>query len=690
MNLRKKSQLELSEALDYLSRISEASHKDVGGDGTLKFSVGAFLASITTIHQKLKERFSSTVEDHEIYQKIRSAKYIMQLIESSIQRIGKDFSTDEENNIIQSKEYRSFKTFYDKHISGYIEKNDLEMDLHEENFAELLHKVDKGIKHDRLKDIESVKEDRDYELFFIRDEEDKPYFQATLLKHIHLLGNADYLLSHVSDNDPIQSINQLQDQMLHNQAKKIKEKLKPLIDQFYQKKLGFQAKEIYKKTQAALIALSMSANEKNLLSSGASKSCYSFFTDFHKNLRVCLEEKSFFDELVDTEEASLTYKLLLQLVYLFFVTEINWTPFVEFFGEIITKNKAVDSSIPKGQSDQKNSLHQELLDNYKTVGGVLSRFPYGPVLKALDAICEKNSGFDPIKQENFPCGLYSFGYKGYVCQVIHTPMPIQQKNINHCSIVPDFWGLISLLSEGKDRYLYVNLLDRFSSKQSFPSKKIEQFSMKAENIDSLKVVTLSVTGSFYWQEEEYTKSVNSEIFLKNFKNEVFPQKIKSLYYFSDLFGEKNEKSFDDVVHAVHKEIFDSQDSLNYEERCIFIDFTHVLLVIKIMDMWEINLLSFSCKDGVDEGALMNSIFFAFLCQMSKNALPQKNVQRLQLLMERNAMMVRHRLMDRSLFDRTLRALAKIDTLPPKVIKNLVSTLFPDGPWEKISLEIPAN
>ena len=46
-----------------------------------------------------------------------------------------------------------------------------------------------------LRDLEAVRKDQSYELFFIKNENDKPYFSKNLIRHIRLIGNFDDLVS---------------------------------------------------------------------------------------------------------------------------------------------------------------------------------------------------------------------------------------------------------------------------------------------------------------------------------------------------------------------------------------------------------------------------------------------------------------------------------------------------------------
>ena len=78
-----------------------------------------------------------------------------------------------------------------------------------------------------------MKRDREYELFSIRQDDGKPFFNRNLLRHIKLVSDFDAIVNEVEGHDPLLHISRLVDREAQSVAEAIQEKVKEVLEDFY-------------------------------------------------------------------------------------------------------------------------------------------------------------------------------------------------------------------------------------------------------------------------------------------------------------------------------------------------------------------------------------------------------------------------------------------------------------------------
>ncbi|MFI5334445.1 MAG: hypothetical protein ACHQT8_04685, partial [Chlamydiales bacterium] len=114
-----------------------------------------------------------------------------------------------EGRINDLKEFQELQTFYHTKITKRFrsqEEGEEKIDQEGESAGDEIVQI----QSQGLKDLEMVRHDRDYELFYIRKENGHPFFSQALVRHLRLVGEFDEAAVHVEGDDPFLKIKNLQ------------------------------------------------------------------------------------------------------------------------------------------------------------------------------------------------------------------------------------------------------------------------------------------------------------------------------------------------------------------------------------------------------------------------------------------------------------------------------------------------
>jgi len=512
-----------------------------------------------------------------------------------------------------------------------------------------------------LRDFESLLKDREYELFYIADEEGKPYLSDRLLRNIKL--TADFDVDGASfEEDPFFQVKAMHDRDLQATAGQILGQCSEEISLFYsvtKKTFGFSCA---RNLSQALIALFLAANSRHLLQRTTGKTCSQYFHDFQKFLREALSSPEYQKWMTyPPEEArerllvALAHKLCFSLV----VRSCGVKQ--EAIGLIHRTARRGGELLPKDLNGGKGSWNQLLFDDEK-MRTLLDKFPGGPLLKTLDVIrSEQEEGvlipFDPWIQENLPCSLYSLKKKRQASiNVISFGAPTCQAKISRAEIIDEFRGFLRYLAANQKRHLLINLQDRLSWQESARSRSLERLQENSAFSSSLLVITLPKNTDFYHQKGSYKDLDDADEFISNFKEQLQnPQ--ESGFFFPPKWNQKELLKFTDkTLDQIHNTVFEGMEMLNRQMREDFIEIFYQLLILETIDRFNVDSMSFTCKDAVDTGSYASGLFYGFLKGYEGDLETKENLDFLRFLFYWKALSVRERAPGAERFFRVLSAL----------------------------------
>jgi hypothetical protein len=520
-----------------------------------------------------------------------------------------------------------------------------------------------------LKDFETVKADSEYELFYIRNEEGKPYFNAELLRNIKL--SCDFDLDDESfEEDPLLKVRAMQDRDLHATAGQILGECHSVISEFYQIARKFEGNELASSLGMAIIALFLTANPRYLLQNTAGKSSLQYFDDFHKFIRRAMRTSEY-QKLIayppdSSDKPSLLFLHLTHLLCKSFFERLGGVK-LEAIGLIHRNMRRGEEIKQKGKEHLlkgETVWNQFLLDDekYRTY---LAKFPNGPLFKILDLIREEEETgipFDPLAQANLPSRLFELHRKNKKIDILRIPSPTRQSLVNKVEIADEFRGFLRGLSVEKpaQKYLMVNLQDRTSWKEYARSKALEGLQLNAEFNHQLTVLTLPKHTDFYHQSNEYINLNKADDFIKAFEMQLASPEDCGYFFPPQLKTTELSRFIDMALPAIHEHFFHNKNTLTRRNREDFIEIFYQFLILKCIDMLEPNAISFSCKDAIDTGAAEQATFYGFLQLLTGDFSDRKAQDFLRWLFYTPALFIRERAIHAERFNRAISALERID------------------------------
>lgn len=627
------------------------------------------------IHQNLVRLYQSPDMNWENEKSRKGIAAMMDLVGESAQkieaffalRLGKPISSP----VADREEFKALQKFYThqfvhKFPNGIEGEEAWKEEWIENGESSLLDLSKTG-----LKDFETVRSDSEYELFYIRNEEGRPYFNMELLRNIRL--SCDFDAEGESfEEDPLLKVRAMQDRDLHASAGQILGECHSAISDFYKMLRNVEESELTHSISMALIALFLAANPRALLQNTTGKSCLQYFDDFHRFLRRAMRTSEYQKLIAYPPDRSDKGAYL----FLYLVHTLAKALFERVGGVKLESIGLIHRTMRRGEEIKQKGKqpllkgetvwNQFLIDDekYRTL---LSKFPNGPLFKILDLIREEQEEdaivpFDPMGQENLPSRVYEVERKGKKIHVLRLPSPTRQALINKVEIADEFRAFLRALSLETPirKHLLINLQDRTSWKEYARSRALEQLQFNAEFNHQLLVITLPKSTDFYYQNNEYLNLNQAEEFLKVFQEQLAAPEECGFFFPPQLKQTELNRFVDQVLPAIHEHFFHGKNSLTRRNREDFVEIFYQFLILKCIDLFDPNSVSFTCKDAIDTGAAEQATFYGFIKLLTGGSFAKEEQDFLRWLLYTPALFIRERGIDVERFNRVISALERLD------------------------------
>ena len=520
-----------------------------------------------------------------------------------------------------------------------------------------------------ISDFETIRSDRAYELFYMYDDAEEPFFNASMLRNIKLFCDFDEAANSDFLEDPLLRISYMQDRDNQVSARQILKLVWPILVKFYKEKYYSTPNTITIAVNKAILALFLAANEKNLIQNTFGKSSIKYFYDFQNFLNKAINSDdyqkyiSFPDNFKDAKTKT-TIDLIQNLSRAFFVHPSGIKQ--EMIGYVYRLvRKGEEKKDRKEFLQIKNpTIWEVLLENDDSLRKLLKCFPNGPLFKILDIIRMQNREdlqFNPLMQSNNPSKIFELKIFKSKIDVLKLPSPTYQENVKRAYVSRFFLSFLKSLEKEKDsKHLLINFQDRNSWQEEARCKMLEEMSKRVEFEHNLTVITIAKNSNFYHQIENYYNLDNAKEFLNEFKNK-FAGEINPNYFFPKILKTKEFLSFiNSLIDTIYKTIFLKKETLEREKRLDFIEIFYQFLLLKIFEIVKPTSISFTCKDSVDISACENGIFYAFIKIIENKKLLEKDVEFLRFLFYSQSLLIRERALDSERFYRVITAISTFD------------------------------
>lgn len=700
-------ELTVMEAVDHLSSLAELDLKSpqVFEEGKINWldpqnseekreTIKQTFRVINNYLHHLYEKDKGRLKDTETQRGVQS---IMVLVGEAAQKLDKYTSffkgANTKNSVTYVKEYQDLQQYY---LTKIIRRFQKSLETEEAWQAEWggLEEENLDVQRRGLKDLETVRRDKEYELFYIRRDDGRPFFNRNLLRHIKLVGDFDETLSDPTGDDPFLRIKVIQDREVHEAAREILQNAAPYIDPFYKEAMRHKEEELVASLNKALMALMLSSNPQNLLQNTTGKSSLSFFQDFQIYLRKALGSSEY-QRLLSTpyDQLDKFSHCLLNLSYtlcsLFFTRSGDYQETVGLIKKLIEKGKKSTKELPE------KGVHfwDLLLDEDEQIRHLLKHYPNGPLLKTLDAFREGegNEGFDPLFQENLPSEVFSIDFDHQTVNCLRLPSPTKQQVINKAELAEEFASFVRTTNTKAvaNKHLLINLQDRTSWQEHIRAITLEEMHRQAEFADHLVVITLPKSTDFYLQSESYHELNSAKEFIAVLKEQITSAEECGFYFPTTFRIEEFRQFIDKSIEFIHCYFFEDKDSLSRKDRLDFIEIFYQFLILKCIDYFQPGSVSLTCKDAVDTGAAATAAFFAFLKTLSHHSTwSQEDKDLLLFLLYAPALFIRERAIDPQRLHRVISMLAicqaQVEKHREQILKN-IPVLFKNSIFSNIKV-----
>lgn len=609
-------------------------------------------STFRAIYDYLLHLFESPEMDWDSERGRRAISAIIALAGESVTRLEKYLENllGKSGSKISDREgYRSLIHLYERKFSGRVKDDEP-------------HEVDDA----QLKNMETVRRDQEYELFYILKEDGSPYFSPELLRHMRLICDVESE-GDSFEEDPLLQVRSMVDRDLQASAKQILSSCHLIINDFYKIFRRLSNNDLAASLSFSITALFLSANPNNLLQNTSGKTSQQYFEDFHRFLRSAFRTDEYQKMIAyPPEKGDKVAHLLLNLIH-----GLSDELFHRKGGVKQEAIGLIHRTARKGSEEHKITLKKEMSiwnqllvddENYRSR---LAKFPSGPLFKILDLIRMEERepiSFDSISQGNYPMHLFEIHVRGKGIDVLHIPSPTRQQHVNKVEILDEMRGMLRYYSTGgaPRKHLLINLQERTSWKEYARCKAVEELQKNAEFSNSLTVITIPKNTDFYTQNSEYLNVNTADEFMTAILQQLeMPEECG--FYFPPSFKLNELVRFaESILPLIHRHFFQKKNVLTRRNREDFIEIFYQFVILKLIDQLQPDSISFTCKDAIDTGAAESACFFAFLKMFSSGFDEKIDLDYFRWLMYAPSLFVRERATDPERLTRALTALERID------------------------------
>jgi hypothetical protein len=612
---------------------------------------------------------------------VEGIKTIMVLVGEAAKKLDKYttlFHQSHQQSVTELKEYQQLQDFYLSRIARKIDEGVLsrwilglsigKLPKKEKTFklaTPTVARLDET-KH-AFVDLETVKKDTEYELFFIRKEDGTRFFSPRLLRNIKLVCDFGSYFNEVKETDPLANIRLWLDRFFQVAASDMIKALGPQIGNFYHD-LFERDNEVSESLSKALMALMLSSHANNLQRNNPVKNCAEYFADFQVFLNEILQTRTYQKWLAYPPQAnnkSNTKALdLLEMIHTLCGSLYSNLHGLEEMISII--HVLIQEASQKASHEESLHVNQsvwnQLTNDYASMTKMLKRHPNGPLLKVLEVL-EENSFhvFDSLMQHNIPDQLFDLFVDKKRIDNLRLPAPVAQDFINKATVNEEFKAFLRFYSQENvnKKHLLINLQDRTSWREHARCVVLEELQQQPDFKETICVATLAIDTDFFHQLAPYHLVNHADTFIEQFKEHLKGQ--GSGFYFPPTLNQAELFTFiDKAIEGIHRVFFSNKNVLLREHRLDFIEIFYVFLMLKLIDMTNCQSFSLTCKDGIDIGMAYSCELFALLKFVNQTKWDESSLDFLNFMIYAPSLLIRERIMLPERFNRMVSAIRAME------------------------------
>jgi hypothetical protein len=646
-----------------------------GADGTVKMVKEVFRVILNYLTDFYGSR-NHAVQDDQVLEGIKTIMVLVGEAAKKLDKYTEFFQQTREKSVTELKEYRKLQEFYQSRIARRIDEGTLVQWIYalsrkqqKDKGVKLVGKASGQIKHVFM-DLEGVKKDLEYELFFLRKEDGSRFFNPRLVRNLKLVNDFGTYFGELGEGDSFSSLSAWKDKYAYACATSILRACRVSLEKFYQRALRHKDNDLVEALNKCLLALFLCSNPAHLVRTELSpKTCSGYFYDFQFFLRQALYSRDYQHMVAypprKTSQLSHCLMNLTHALCMSLYTKLSGLRELMPAVRDLVHEAEQKRSLEHTKACQKSySIADRIACDYAALAHLMKKHSRGPIDKILNALEEGDyKAFDPLIHGNIPCDLYTLYIQHSKCRIMRWPCPIQQEFIHKGSVVQEFKTFLRSCSHDPmiNKCLVFNLQDRTSWKEHCRALAIEDLPEHESYARHIEVVSLSKDTEFYHQLTPYHQDHRADIFMQVYKEQLldegcgffFPEKMKRVL---------EDQFIPHAMEAVHRIFFGGKNVLTREQRLDFIEIFSLFLALKVIDCVKPDVASFMCKDGVDSGQAAAIELYVFLKLLNQERLSEHDREHLDALLYGPSLLFRERLMLPERFNRMLSVIKTLESV----------------------------
>lgn len=561
-------------------------------------------------------------------------------------------------DLFELKEYREMMEHLERQILPNIPGIEKKMrqrkkeEVFEENLAE-------G-EVDAFEDLEEIKNDFRYELFYIKKENGKPFYDQECMRRLQLL--YDFEKGEESHNPMLSNLKLLEAKDFQKRAIAILVGTDSLVRDFY--KVAFKEKNNSwaASLSKALMSLMLAATPQTLVNQETlPKTACGYFSDFRGYLREAVNSVEYKKYLlkehptpVEKRFSLLTHKLC-SSYFLSISVQKEVTAFLKELAGLKKKHQTTSEILHLEDKALREALHKT---------------PNGPIKKIISAFLKGDfeDGWDPLAQNNAPSQLFQFALQEKEVLVINMPAPLRQRTLEEARVVEEFFTFLEkcLVKEEK-KVLLIDLQDSTSLEEHARVVALQGLLENKEH--NLAILRLAKHTDFYYQKNEYQNEEMASVFIHHLEEQLLIGGACGFAYPKHFERGSLKEFIKKSSSFIHEVFFLKRKTLTSRERQDFIEIFYSFFLLKTAEIEKPDYIIFTSKDGLDTSIASGAeFFFSIKSLFSDHVLKQKDQDFLLWLLYAPVLMLRERAIHKADAERVMHF---IETLEAAIGENSI-------------------
>lgn len=627
----------------------------------------AFASTLNFLQDFYRDEYKA-IHDEKTADRIKTVMVLVGEAGKKIDQYSKQLGQKAYHSVSEMKEYRSLQHFFEQNISRTINEGTIGKWLLEitrnawskEGSEKLRGPYVQEMSHVFV-DLDSVKNDTEYELFSLRKDDGTRFFSPRIVRNIKLISDFGDIFNKTKKADLLADLGIWKDRYLQQTAKNMLKQSRAVIDVFFKEAFPHRENSLVAVLSHALVALLFASNPKNLMSNVIKKSCGDYFADFLMYFRETLNHREYQKWVIypprsEHKIGNAIIKTGEALSYALYDHKEVLETMQPLVRQLLDEGKKEISS----DHDCKNpQLWNRLAGDWQALNKVIKTHPNGPLNKVIQSIVEGHyNSFEPLSSANIPYRIFTLYYPNKHLSILRLPCPTMQEGLSKAEIIPEFKSFLR-----KDEpHLMVVMQDRTSWREGARAFALENLKKNGE--DKCHVLTLPTETDFYHQNGIYSDENLHVGSWENFSNTLLDQAgdLSAGYYFDVNMEEHLEAFIPKMMECVHTLFFRNSKQLSRDERRSFIDIFYLFVTLKAINLSNPGSLSFTCKDGIDLGNMFSMFVWSFFILLEKDEVSNETILQLEAYLFGPALFARERTPLSQPFQRFIHSLRHLEKI----------------------------